>query len=145
MKRLDGRVALITGAGRHRGIGEAIAHRLAADGARIVVTDLGAPQPNMPAERIGSTAEIDEIVSELRAAGASAIGLPLDVRDENQVERTVAATTGPDGDFYLEDLPPGDYRLTVENRKARCTAVVSLLPGKGPFQDIGEVNCVANR
>ena len=41
MYALEGKVALVTGAGRHRGLGEAMAKRLAVDGARVVITDIG--------------------------------------------------------------------------------------------------------
>ena len=41
MKRLAGKVAVITGAGRPGGLGAAIARRLAEDGARIVISDIG--------------------------------------------------------------------------------------------------------
>jgi NAD(P)-dependent dehydrogenase (short-subunit alcohol dehydrogenase family) len=89
-RRLEGKVALVTGAGRKLGLGEAICQRLAAEGAAIVVTDVGAAAPHMPADRIGSTEEMQQIVAALTAAGARAIAVPLDVRDEAQVERAVA-------------------------------------------------------
>ena len=94
MQRLRGKVALVTGAGRHKGLGEAIAKRLAGEGARVVVTDIGVAAPNMPLDHIGSSAQIDEIVAEIQAAGGEAIGMPLDVRDEAQVESAVAAAIG---------------------------------------------------
>ena len=94
MQRLRGKVALVTGAGRHKGLGEAIAKRLAGEGARVVVTDIGVAAPNMPLDHIGTSAQIDEIVAEIQAAGGEAIGMPLDVRDESQVESAVAAAVG---------------------------------------------------
>ncbi len=90
MTRFHGKVALVTGAGRHGGLGEAICARLGAEGAKVVVTDLGRPQPNMPADRIGTTQELESVVAGLRAAGVDAIGHALDVQDEPQVERAVA-------------------------------------------------------
>ena len=74
---LDGKVALITGAGQ--GIGRASALRLARDGARIAAVDLNA-------ETAGRTAE------EVLALGQEAMALGVDVRDTAQLERMVAAT-----------------------------------------------------
>ncbi len=90
MKRLQGKVALVTGSGRRRGLGEAIARRLAAEGARVVLSDIGVPAPNMPADRIGTSVELEEVVASIRAEGGEAIGVALDVRDEAQVEAAVA-------------------------------------------------------
>jgi len=41
MGRFKGKTAVITGSGRRKGLGEAIARRLAEDGANIVLSDLG--------------------------------------------------------------------------------------------------------
>ncbi|MFD2137957.1 hypothetical protein ACFSLT_26965 [Novosphingobium resinovorum] len=41
--RFDGKVAVVTGSGRAGGLGEGIARRLAAEGATVVISDIGAP------------------------------------------------------------------------------------------------------
>ncbi|MGW8683901.1 SDR family NAD(P)-dependent oxidoreductase [Streptomyces sp. NPDC055817] len=73
--RLSGRVCLITGA--TGGIGTAVARRLAAESAAVVVTDVDA-------ERCA------ELAKELTAGGARALGLALDVTDEEAWRGTVA-------------------------------------------------------
>ena len=90
MHRLDGKVALVTGAGRRGGLGEAICARLAQAGARIVVTDLVEPQGRIEGRHIGGQEGLDSVAGALRESGAEAIALPLDVRDEAEVERAVA-------------------------------------------------------
>jgi len=89
---LQGRVAIVTGAGRPQGIGAAIAKRLAAAGCRVVVSDLGAPKGReMPESAIGTKSGMDQIVAEIRTAGGEAIGVTCDVLDEAQVEGLVRA------------------------------------------------------
>ena len=89
MHRLDGKVALVTGAGRPGGLGEAICLRLAAAGARIVVTDLGRAPEQMGAGHIGTTREMEDVAARVTEAGSEAIAVALDVRDEDQVQAAV--------------------------------------------------------
>ena len=90
---LQSKVAIVTGSGRPKGLGEAMARRLAAEGCKVVISDLGAAQGEaMPASAIGSTAEMDGIVAAIRAAGGEAIGLTCNVLEESQVEALVART-----------------------------------------------------
>ncbi|MFU8795841.1 MAG: SDR family oxidoreductase [Dehalococcoidia bacterium] len=66
-KRLDGRVAIVTGAGRGIGRGEAIA--LASEGARVVVNDPGGGVDGSGT----STSPADEVVSEILRSGGQAV------------------------------------------------------------------------
>lgn len=96
MYGLKGKAAIVTGSGRKGGIGEAIVKRLAAEGCRIVVSDLGAAKGDeFSEEHIGASAEMLAIADECRDLGAEAIAVPCDVRMEAEcqalVERTVEA------------------------------------------------------
>ncbi|MGH8296778.1 MAG: SDR family NAD(P)-dependent oxidoreductase, partial [Steroidobacteraceae bacterium] len=75
MARLDGSLAIVTGAAQ--GIGATYAKALAAEGARVCVCDLDPP---------------DAVVEEIRAAGGQAIGRICDVSDPQAVAALVQAT-----------------------------------------------------
>ncbi len=90
---LAGKVAIVTGSGRRKGLGEAMVRRLAAEGCRVVVSDIGAARgAEIPADAIGSKSEMQQIVDDIRAAGGDAIGLTCDVLEEQQVAALVAQT-----------------------------------------------------
>jgi meso-butanediol dehydrogenase/(S,S)-butanediol dehydrogenase/diacetyl reductase len=83
---LAGKVACITGAGREAGIGAAIANRLAAEGCKVVVSDIGVAKGEaLPASAIGGTAELDAIVSAIRNDGGEAAATLCDVLVEDDV------------------------------------------------------------
>jgi len=65
--RLEGKVAIVTGAGRGIGRGEALL--LASEGARVVVNDLG----GSPAGDGADSSPADEVVSEIKKMGSDAI------------------------------------------------------------------------
>jgi NAD(P)-dependent dehydrogenase (short-subunit alcohol dehydrogenase family) len=82
---LDGRVAVVTGAGR--GIGAGIARLLAARGAAVVVNDLGVELDGSGADK-GPAATV---VAEIRDAGGTAIADGGDVSDAEQAEGLIRA------------------------------------------------------
>jgi meso-butanediol dehydrogenase/(S,S)-butanediol dehydrogenase/diacetyl reductase len=69
------KVALVTGAAR--GIGRAIALRLAGDGLNVAVNDL----PN--------TSELDDVVREIESKGRRSLAVPADVSLEEGVEKII--------------------------------------------------------
>ena len=87
MYNLQGKTALVTGAGGERGIGRAVATRLAREGADIIVSDLVAnPYPGDSSEWKG----LPSVAREIEAAGRSAEAILADVSRADQVERLVS-------------------------------------------------------
>ena len=111
MGKLDGKIAIVSGAGR--GIGRSIALKLAAEGASVVVNDLDAT----PA---------DEVVKEITGAGGSAVACPGSVSAADFGERFVGAATAPvnidqetidiSHDFNTKDRIHGYYAFQKDLR-----------------------------
>ncbi len=83
MGKLDGRVAIVTGAGR--GIGASVAKLMAAEGAKVVVNDLGANVDGTG----GTSGPADEVVEEIKKAGGEAIANGDSVADHEAAENMV--------------------------------------------------------
>lgn len=85
MKRLEGKVAVVTGGSN--GLGEAISLRLAEEGAAIVVLDIDARGQS--------------VVDQLEASGHRAMFLKTDVTDENQVRHAMEEAVSRFGRLHV--------------------------------------------
>ena len=93
MGSLDGKVAIVTGAGRLRGIGRAAALALAELGADIVVTGTGRDPQHYPEdEKAAGWRDIESTAEQVRAAGRRCVPLVANVTDSAAVQDTVDAT-----------------------------------------------------
>ena len=92
---LRGKVAIVTGAGRYRGIGRHIALALARGGADVVITGSGRPPDTYPAdEQAMGWRDVESVAEEVRALGRRALPLVVDVLNTSDIERLVGGTKG---------------------------------------------------
>lgn len=84
---LAGKVALITGAGRQQGLGQAMAKRLAQEGCKVVITDIGrSVNEHTPDTAIGSREEMQGIVDEIKQAGGEGSAFVCNMLVPEEVE-----------------------------------------------------------
>ncbi|MCW5603389.1 MAG: SDR family oxidoreductase [Burkholderiales bacterium] len=91
---LKGKVAVVTGATRRRGLGRAIALRLARAGADVVVTGSGAGKAaaDLPRDERAGWRGLEDVVNEIRGLGVRALGLSADVSQSAEAGRLIDET-----------------------------------------------------
>src|SRR6059036_1039845 len=121
-KRLEGRAAVVTGAGR--GIGRAIAELLAAEGAAVVVNDLGAEVDGRGASRRVA----DEVVEAIRARGGRAVANADSVADFAAAERIVETAVREFGaiDILVNNAGILRDRMLVNMSEEEWDAVIGV-------------------
>jgi NAD(P)-dependent dehydrogenase (short-subunit alcohol dehydrogenase family) len=119
---LEGRVAIVTGAGR--GIGRAHALELARHGARVVVNDFGV---SLAGEGTGET-PAEEVVGEITAAGGEAVVNTADVADFAQAEAMVRQAVDTFGglDILVNNAGFVRDRMLVNTSEEEWDAVVRV-------------------
>ncbi|WP_349263554.1 bifunctional aldolase/short-chain dehydrogenase [Actinocrinis sp.] len=124
---LAGRIAFVTGAGS--GIGKAIAYRLAAEGACVVVADLNAESGAAVAEELGGrdkavavTVDVTDerqIADALRAAVLAFGGVDLIVNNAGiSISKPLLETTAHDWDVQHEIMARGSFLVSREGARA---------------------------
>jgi NAD(P)-dependent dehydrogenase (short-subunit alcohol dehydrogenase family) len=118
MAELEGKVAVITGAGRRRSIGHATALALANLGADVVVTGTGRDPDTFPEdEKAVGWHDVDSTAEDVRALGRRALPLVVDVTEWGQVERMLQLAMAEFGrlDILINNaaMPIGRDRVPV--------------------------------
>jgi 3-oxoacyl-[acyl-carrier protein] reductase len=115
---LDGKVAVVTGAGRMRSIGRQIAVAFAEAGCDVVLTGTGRPPERYPQhEQDVGWRDIDSVADEIRAVGRRAVPLVSDVSDYDAVTALSESVMEEFGrvDFVVNNAAAarGDDRVPV--------------------------------
>jgi 3-oxoacyl-[acyl-carrier protein] reductase len=96
MQVLEGKIAIVTGAGRPRGMGWAAALKLAGEGAKVVVTDVGRKRKELEiAGLLGlgdDVAVLGKLVTAIEKLGSEAMAMAVDVTDTAQIRACVDKT-----------------------------------------------------
>ena len=108
-KRLSGKAALVTGGSR--GIGAAIAKRLAADGANVAIT------------YAGNKKAADQVVAELKANGSQAFAIQANAADPKKPQvRFIRSPSSIAESTFLSAMPASPASRRCPSRISRTTA-----------------------
>ena len=129
---LESKVALVTGAGGEKGIGRAIAMRLAREGADVVVNDLHCSTASASGWR-----GVPDVVAGIEELGRQALGVFADVSDAADVERMVSEALTRFGriDILVNNAAsqPGRDRVPVVELDEDAWDLVQRVNVKGTF------------
>ncbi len=166
MAELDGKVAIVTGAGRLRGIGRAAAVSLARLGADVVITGTGRSPESFPDdEKAAGWRDVESTADQVRTEGRRALPLTADVTNIEQVQAMVDRTLeefgrvdvlinnaafarGPDR-LPIVELPPDTFQRVLDVKVTGtylCSkAVIEHLIAQGEGGKIVNISSTAGK
>ena len=132
MGDLSGKVAIVTGAARKRGIGRAIALRLAEDGADVVVSGFPRDPSSYPQhEQDEGWRGVATVAAEVEERGRRALAIECDVTIKADVEAMVARTVAELGsvDILVNNAAlPSEAGQAPRSGCGRCDRVHFRIP-----------------
>lgn len=152
---LKGKVAIVTGAGKEKGIGRATALKLAEYGANVVVTDIATKRDELVMEKfklnIGDDfSALEKLVTEIEAYGVKGMAIRVDVTDRKQIEACVkkvcevfggvdilfnnaGTAVGSDGYLLEQNDRQWDlsYKVNLKGTADFCKAVIPSMIERG--------------
>ncbi len=166
MGELEGKVAIVTGAGRLRGIGRATAVALAEMGADVVVTGTGRDPSTFPDdEKAVGWRDVESVAEQVREAGGKALTVTGDVSESDHVDGIVdvalsefgrvdilvnnaAFARGPDR-VSIAEMDESIFRRVLEVKVVggflMCRKVIPILIKQGEGGRIINISSIAGK
>ncbi len=138
MYDLSGKIALVTGAGGRRGIGRAIATRLASEGANVVVTEVSPSIGTIRADdRAVGWQGLKSVAAEIEEMGRETLALYSDISDSAQVDDMVGQTLAKFGriDILVNNAAfrPGRSRVPIVDLEEEAFDEVMRVNVRGTY------------
>jgi SDR family mycofactocin-dependent oxidoreductase len=126
MGLVDGKVALVTGAGRGQGRSHAL--KLASEGADVIAVDIGGGRVDTISYELASEADLDSTVREIEARGRRAVKAVADVRSLSELQSAVDAGLSELGkvDIVCANAGIGSWAIAWEMTEQQWKDMVDI-------------------
>jgi NAD(P)-dependent dehydrogenase (short-subunit alcohol dehydrogenase family) len=126
MGLVDGKVALVTGAGRGQGRSHAV--RLASEGADVICVDVCADPLETLSYSLSSEADLDETIAQIEAAGRRAVKAVADVRSLSEMQQAAEAGLAELGkiDIVCANAGIGTWAVSWEMTEQQWSEMIDV-------------------